>query len=1631
MKRELLYFTFFLLICLIFSLPVTAQVVNIPDPNLRAAIEAELGKASGAPITVDEMATLTGFAARDANISDLTGLEHATNLRSLGLDGEIVGDTRSNSNSVSDLSPLVGLTNLTELWIGDNSILDLSPLMGLTNLTWLTLENNLVSDISAMAGLTNLTELLLDDNNITDISPLSGLTNLTNLGLSINNITNISRLVGLTNLEVLGLWRNSVSDLSPLAGLTNLESLFLDGNGISDLSPLVGLIQLTRLALEGNNISDISALAGLTNLTWLRLGHNHISDLSPLVANTGLGSGDQILLNNNPLSYLSIKTHIPTLQSRGVTFEFDDVTHLNFGEPRMVRLIYFLPNDRSPQQNIDTKLDTLIRDVQQFYADEMEHHNLGRKTFTFETDATGKVVVHHVDGQFTDSYYRQNSFHKVWEEIREQFYTPQNIYFIAIDIGNERVGRGYNEVCGVGDSHGASGGHVLIPASGDCFNLKTAAHELGHTFGLQHDFRSDTYIMSFGRTPNKLSECAAEWLDIHRYFNVNQNQSHFDSPTTIQMLSPLASPPYAIGLRFEVTDPDGVHQVQLLTPATIRNQGLSQSKFLSCEQLNGETDTIVIEFNTNQLTVKSSEVTLSVIDAYGNIASQMYPIDITTTLPTETVSIPDKNQVINIPDPVPPPFTVREAFELDPFFQQWIDVVGFPVVASEMVNPYALKEAAWQIWQMIGHRLDVLQALVQNRVHFTVIGYTELLSQVPGSDQGPDFLTYQARASGGSGLPGHPQVSTGEENLLHYPGGSGPYSVLIHEFAHTIHLFGLNTIDPAFDSRLKIAYDAAMEKGLWQGTYASSDMREYWAEGTHAWFYPKGWHSFNNYGNTRQALKAYDPGIAALLDEIYGDSEWRYTPSTVRTHLPHLQGFDPQDSPTFQGWPELEELYRQFRNPDSDGGDKWVDLRPYDPNLLPSLNESRTAGSPTGIGFINLTQADVLLYGVRYDGTEEFWTRVPPGYIRAGGTTTNEMWLVKDLNGKNLAVFQALEKPGRALIGTAPILITPGLSKVSGDNQTGVPGAVLANPFVVEVRDENGLVLEGVTVTFTITTGGGTPSVTSTMTAENGAAQSTLTLGPNLGTNTVSVSAVGIEGTVSFNATAEAAIDIPDTNLRAAVEAALDKAKGDPITPSEMAALTHLEASETGIRNLTGLEGATNLIDLGLWKNSVKDLSPLAGLTNLTGLYLGVNSAPDLSPLAELTNLESLFLDSNGISNLSPLAGLTKLTRLAVNNNSVSDLSPLVGLTNLKWLRLASNNISDLSPLVANTGLGSRDEINVKGNPLSYLSIHTHIPALQSRGVTVEFDNRSHPAFLKILGDNQNGASFAPLSQPFVVEAQDANGSALAGVSVTFAVTAGGGTLNTTITRTNENGRAQSTLTLGPNLGTNTVEVSAAGIEVPVTFHAISDTEAPPMAADVNSDGVVNILDLILIASSFGGSGQDNTDVNRDGVVNVLDLVLAAGMFDGAAAAPSAHAQVPETLTAVEVQGWLTDARALEVRNPITTRGFVVLEQLLISLTPTETELLANYPNPFNPETWIPYRLAEDAFVTLTIYDESGRIVRTLNVGHRIASAYENRSKAIYWDGRNEVGEQVASGVYFYNLSTGNYSATRRMVILK
>ena len=200
---------------------------------------------------------------------------------------------------------------------------------------------------------------------------------------------------------------------------------------------------------------------------------------------------------------------------------------------------------------------------------------------------------------------------------------------------------------------------------------------------------------------------------------------------------------------------------------------------------------------------------------------------------------------------------------------------------------------------------------------------------------------------------------------------------------------------------------------------------------------------------------------------------------------------------------------------------------------------------------------------------------------------------------------------------------------------------------------------------------------------------------------------------------------------------------------------------------------------------------------------------------------------------------------------------------------------------------------------------------------------------------------------------------------------------------------------------------------------------------DVNGDGVINILDLVKVAARFGQASDGTEDVNRDGVVNIVDLVKVAGAIGGGAAAPSLHPHALTMFTAADVKQWLAQAQHVNLTDATSQRGILFLEHLLAALIPKETALLPNYPNPFNPETWIPYQLADPSELTLTIYAVDGTMVRTLGVGHRPVGVYQDKSRAAYWDGKNQVGEPVASGVYFYTLTAGDFTATRKMLIRK
>ena len=213
---------------------------------------------------------------------------------------------------------------------------------------------------------------------------------------------------------------------------------------------------------------------------------------------------------------------------------------------------------------------------------------------------------------------------------------------------------------------------------------------------------------------------------------------------------------------------------------------------------------------------------------------------------------------------------------------------------------------------------------------------------------------------------------------------------------------------------------------------------------------------------------------------------------------------------------------------------------------------------------------------------------------------------------------------------------------------------------------------------------------------------------------------------------------------------------------------------------------------------------------------------------------------------------------------------------------------------------------------------------------------------------------------------------------------------------------------------------------------------------DVNQDGEVNILDLMHVAQYIREDASVNpqSDVDGDGTIGILDLIVVAQQIEETtASAPSSIRNRvvnmdsfvigTQELTPTTIQAWITRAQIANDGSIAFQKGIANLQRLLTSITPKRTALLANYPNPFNPETWIPYQLSKPAEVSLTIYAANGKMVKTLVLGHQDAGVYKSRSRAAYWDGRNSIGEPVASGIYFYTLTAGKFSATRKMLILK
>ena len=935
----------------------------------------------------------------------------------------------------------------------------------------------------------------------------------------------------------------------------------------------------------------------------------------------------------------------------------------------MVRLVYFLPNDRSIRPERVAALRQLIKDAQQFFADQMEHHGFGRKTFTVETDKDGEPVVHHVNGKFTEDYYYEPfSDFKIWPEVNEHFDDPQHVYFIAIDLSYEGLNGGTSGGLGGPSFFSFSGGiqgrlrdetqgeeilggMAIIPASGfehnnpDVHRLVLTNHELGHAFGLDHDFREGQEDAVVGGRGSRLSKCAAEWLSVSRFFNTKPIATN--TLAEIQILSIQTYNQGTVSIRFQVTDPDGLHQAQLLVPEISDGTGSAPYRLFDCKNLNGKTSTIESAVRTAEL---ADRITLQVMDVNGNITWATLPIELDAVVSEENVLDINSDGIVNISDltHIASRFGRRGQNPADLNEDRVVDTVDLLLVAASL-SFLSRQEVETLVATDVQKWLtDAKQIRTENEYQQKGIFFLEhLLAEIALLSTPPKVVKAPLKAI----FKGHT------------------------DFVWTA----------AFSPD-----GQTLASGSWDGT-----------------------------------IRLWNPHTLRYESTLIGHS------SEVRSIV-----FSPNGQTLASGsWDRTVRLW------DTSTGELKTTLSGYNVHNITSV-----AFSPDG-------------------------QTIAGGTASSSGNHTIHLW-----------------------------------DTSTGDYKTNLAG-----------HTER--------VTF-----------------------------------------------IAFS---------PDGQTLA-----------------------------------SGSEDQT----IRLWNTTTWKMK-----TTLTGHTQSVESiafSPDGLTLASGSRDRTIRL-------WNPITGELKTT--------------LTGYTD--WV-----------------------------SPLAF-SPDGEILAGSSRDQRIRLWNTQTGEYKDMF---QEGGGYRHL------------------MSLAFSPD---GTI-----------------------------LASGGEDGTVRLWELTPDK---ITGDVNNDGVVNILDLVSVSANFGKTGENTADVNGDGIVNIVDLVKVAGKMGAAAAAPSAHPQTLEILTAADVRHWLTQAQHFGLTDDTSQRGLLILQQLLAALTPKETSLLPNYPNPFNPETWIPYQLSESVEVTLHIYAVDGRLIRTVALGHQPAGVYQSKSRAAYWDGRNAVGEPVASGVYFYTLTVGDFTATRKMLIMK
>ena len=1286
-----------------------------------------------------------------------------------------------------------------------------------------------------------------------------------------------------------------------------------------------------------------------------------------------------------------------------------------------VRLVYFLPSDRPARPDRITALRELIKDVQEFYAEQMESHGYGRKTFNIETDANGTPVVHRINGKFREfHYYTGTSDYKIWEELFEHFDDLEHVYLIAADLSQETFNDG--DSCGLGSptfvpSGGITpvflftprsgavairhrditqkqeviGGSLIIPASGDCFEdnsgaqhrLRVTTHELGHAFGLDHDFRegrwnNDTIM---GGRGFHLSSCAAEWLSVSRFFNTHPISAN--APGAIKLLSTPTYSPAGINLQFEVTDAEGLHQAQLIVPENLENGSWGPYRLFDCKRLNGKTSTV--EFINPELAIDPVDrVTLQIIDVNGNITWATFLTDIASLLPRpKVVSIPDRNLAA----------AVRKALGLG---------------ANAPITDQAMQRLT---------RLEARESQIKN------------LTGLEHATQLTELYLYQNQIRNISPLAGLTRLKR--------------LGVDVNQISNITPLVGLTQLE-----LLHIGANQINNQGV-QRLSNLTQLR---------------WLSL--YGNQISDIKP----LASLtkLQGLWLDRNQirDVSPLAELVNLETLQlGGNPiQDTSPLVSLTKLRDIDIDIPDPQPNSGnvppEPAVPVPPAEPVPVKDVVSipDRTSAVPTTGAWLFVHKPSNLTPDNFTIGPGEFAILVHQGkrnVIKKADFKTYASYYAPDGDADfpNLAHF--FQNGGRIeLVSHASLNPLPRNTKepqfgdiVISEIMWGLNRSSSAKQFI-ELYNASA---------HTYTFWNGDMSFRFSKASESPLPDRVFPFPSNPNAHTKVVDRVsnkgwkvpGKSGNIEKNEPLVSmyreikytAGTVPDGTVARSWKASKERVNlpapsyGTPgarhlpprpvvlVEASQRPPIYWIDADAGTLHRLVGDE-VENLAP------NVKNATSLAVDTMGGKLYWTEKTGERTG------RIRGASLDGTNVQLVNNLTSVPL-------NIALDTSSGKIYLTNI-WEKVQRLNFdgSNFQPnLITDLKSPKHLTLDVAGGKIYWTEggERIHRANLDGSGVQSVATGLTAPLSLAVASGKVYWTSARRLHRANLDGTNRGALETLPSAPTSIAVDLGRNLLYLTLP-TGEIHRRNLDGSEDQPVVTSLASPSNIVLGISATDPVSTDTPAPPAepaedtAADVNQDKKVNKTDLLLVVTALGESppANPNFDVNADGTVNIADVLLVIEALDDpvAAAAPS----FGETLTALDPGRLAMQIDILRAESDGSMKyehAIAFFQSLLASIRPTETQLLANYPNPFNPETWIPYQLAKASDVRVTIYDGRGVVVRQLVLGHQAPGFYTSRSRAAYWDGRNALGERVASGIYFYQLQAAGVSSLRKMLILK